>query len=70
MRRNTVRDSATVTVSDAVQVKRKPRKVGPRNGMVQTEAVDPQVMDAARAALRPGERLVIVSPGVVVTAYA
>lgn len=62
MRRTTVRELATVTVTGTVRERRKPRRTGARNSPVRTQAVSREAMAAARAALRPGERLVIVSP--------
>lgn len=63
MRQSSIREAvATVTVSEPVRATRKAPRVGPRNGNVHTEEVHPDAMAAARAAVREGERLVIVSP--------
>jgi hypothetical protein len=71
MTRNTIRDTvAAVTVSQPVKHKRKAPRKGARNGMVKTVGVNPAIMAAARKALRPGERIVIVSPGRVETRRA
>lgn len=60
-----VREVATVVCHTTVNGgrERKPRvEYRPRSGHVQAWRVRPDVMRAARAALRPGERIVIVSP--------
>lgn len=70
--RPVVREMATVTVDRAVDGtrRRKPaRPRQPRPSAVTGFTVDPRIMAAARAALRPGERLVIVGPGEVRTTY-
>ena len=59
----TVRDRATVTVCKPVDGTRH-RKASTRRARpseVTVLKVDPRVMEAARAAIRPGQRLVIVS---------
>ena len=59
----TVRDRATVRVGKPVDGTRH-RKASARRARasaVQVLTVDPRVMQAARAAIRPGQRLVIVS---------
>jgi hypothetical protein len=68
-----MRDVATVTVSSPVDGTRtRRRSTGTRRRLatpVDGFTVDPRVMRAARAALRPGERLVIVAPDRVETRY-
>lgn len=66
MRDQTVRDIAVVTVTEAVpnRVPRKRKEHGhkPRNGTVEQITVVPEVMEAAKALVRPGiTRLEIVS---------
>ncbi len=69
-----MREVATVTVTSAVDGTRtRRRSTGTRRRLatpVDGFTVDPRVMAAAKAALRPGERLVIVGPEEVVTRYA
>lgn len=60
-----VREVATVVCHTTVNgaPERKPRvQYRTRSSHVQTWRVHPDVMRAARAALRPGERIVVVSP--------
>ena len=67
-----IRETASVTVSAPVDGTRR-RRAGARRVLATTdrsEVVDPRIMAAARAALRPGERLVLVNSGEVRTAYA
>lgn len=62
---NSVRDRATVRVSAAVSgaPTRKKRAIeAGRNSRVSTRAVPPELLDAARSAMRPGQRMVVVSP--------
>jgi hypothetical protein len=61
----TVRETATVTVKKAVDgTPRRKRRGKGKARLLSTEThsikVDPRVMAAARAAMRPGQRLVIV----------
>lgn len=61
-RRATVRDVAIVVVTEPVRERRKRPRKGSRSAQVETVVtVDRGVMAAARGALRPGERMVIVS---------
>lgn len=64
-----MRDNLTaVTVSSPVDGRVRRRSTGGRRRLatrVESFTVDPRVMAAARAALRPGQRLVIVSADVV-----
>jgi hypothetical protein len=67
-----MREVATVTVSSPVDGTNRRRSGGTRRRLatpVQGFTVDPRVMRAAKAALRPGERLVIVGPNRVETRY-
>lgn len=61
----TVRSRAKVIVAETVDgtVKRRPRNLpaAPKAGRLTSLTVDARVMEAAKAALRPGERLVIVN---------
>lgn len=65
----TVRDTASVTVSKPVDGTRHYRARAtdrrPRTAPVQRQRVDPAVMAQARRIMRPGQRLVIVSPSCV-----
>jgi hypothetical protein len=68
----TVRETATVLVSEPVDGTRRRRASHTRRRLAvttETWTVDPRIMAAAKAALRPGERLVLVAPGEVRTAY-
>ncbi len=69
-----MREVATVTVTSAVDGTRtRRRSTGTRRRRatpVDGFTVAPRGMAAAKAALRPGERLVIVGPEEVVTRYA
>ena len=68
----TVRETAAVTVSKPVDGTRRRRASHTRRRLAVTTdqwQVDPRILAAAKAALRPGERLVLVAPGEVRTAY-
>jgi len=67
-----MREVATVTVSEPVDGRNRRRATGTRRRLatpVVGFTVRPDVMAAAKAALRPGERLVIVGPDRVETRY-
>jgi hypothetical protein len=68
-----VRDQATLRLSEPVSGKRRYKRNLPTNqsraSVVEVELVDPALMAAAQAALRPGERLVVVSATEVRTVY-
>jgi len=60
-----VRDLASVTVSEPVDGARHYRARAaerPRSSPVTVERVDPAVLAQARRIMRPGQRIVIVSP--------
>jgi len=64
----TVRDTASVTVSEPVGSRHYRARAAdrrPRTAPVQRQRVDPAVMAQARRIMRPGQRLVIVSPSCV-----
>lgn len=67
--RPVVRETATVTVDGTVDGTRRRRPSAPRrqSSAVTGFTVDPRIMAAAKAALRPGERLKIVGPNLVIT---
>jgi hypothetical protein len=68
----TVRETASLTVSEPVDGTRRRRASHTRRRLAVTTdqwQVDPRILAAAKAALRPGERLVLVAPGEVRTAY-
>jgi hypothetical protein len=69
--RPVVREMATVTVDRTVDGtrRRRPSTRRRQSRAITGFTVDPRIMAAARAALRPGERLVIVGPGEVRTTY-
>ena len=67
-----VRETAAVTVTDTVDGTRRRRTPVARRRLAITTVevtVDPRIMAAARAALRPGERLLVNPDGTVRTAY-
>jgi hypothetical protein len=67
-----MRDVATVTVTSPVDGTNRRRSTGTRRRLatpVQGFTVRKDVWAAAKAALRPGERLVIVGPDRVETVY-
>lgn len=65
-----VRKIARVTVTEPVDGTRRRRPPVPgRNGPVEIERVDPVLLAAASAALRTGERLLIVSTNEIRTVY-
>lgn len=61
----TIRDRATVIVAETVDGTKKRRRRNlpavPKAGRLKSLTVDESVMEAAKAALREGERLIIVS---------
>jgi hypothetical protein len=64
---------SAVTVTGAVDGANRRRSGGARRRLasrVDGYTVDPRIMAAAKAALREGERLVIVGPNEVATRYA
>jgi len=67
--RPVVRETATVTVSEPVDGRRRRRAATGRRPASPVEGftVDPRIWAAAKAALRPGERLKIVGPDLVIT---
>jgi len=71
-----VRETATLAFSsplDGTMPETRRRSNGARRRLatpVESFTVDPRIWEAAKAALRPGERLVIVGPDEVRTAYA
>jgi len=67
-----IRETAAVTVTRTVDGTRRKRVGVARRRLAVTTAevtVDPRIMAAARAALRPGERLLVNPDGTVRTAY-
>lgn len=65
-----VRDVARLTITDPSTVKRRRRPTTRQenpNGPVTEQRVHPEVLKVAKAILRPGERILVVSPTEVLT---